>query len=123
METFAPVYGPATDRAARAFEILPTLTGRAARAARVLLAGGYFETRLESNYFGRSQFRTRLRDSQGQAVAGIGGATLADLSACVRNVACWRTSVWASRCAWATMPQTGDEARILHVQDMERDYV
>jgi len=111
-------------RAARAAAGFATLRGRALRAAEIVRAGGYFEERLERNYHGVSQFRTRLYNADGVCVAGFGYAAARDCSKAgiLRNRAMWRTSVWASRQVWATAPACADEIAVDAHRDAERDW-
>jgi len=123
-ETNVAETNPAAIWAARAEAGFARLTGRALRAAEIVRAGGYFETKLERNYHGRDQFRTRLYDASGACVAGFGFAAhnACKAAGILRGRSMWRTSAWGSRDVWYAAPACADELSVNAHRDAERDW-
>jgi hypothetical protein len=62
------------------------ISNRAVEALRTLAAGGSFVERLERNFNGQMKFKTRLYDSAGALVKGIGGQTRHEIAMLARGV-------------------------------------
>ena len=111
-------------RAARAAAGFATLRGRALRAAEIVRAGGWFETKLERNYHGRDQFHTRLYNADGTCAKGFGFAAHNEckVAGILRNRQMWRTSAWATRDVWYAAESCADELAVAAHRDAERDW-
>ncbi len=72
------------------------LSNRAKTALSHLTSGGYFRKQLETGFQGREQFQTRLRDSKGNVIKGIGIKAFYELkdAGLLQYRPCPSSSVW-----------------------------